>query len=282
MTCPADPTPLIDLQCQTYKVEQFLDEYAAHAWCHLSGIRELVHTLVLCDRYPNERAGLAQVIAVIAEAISEIPEAWKACHRDGIWGNCAPRQVQNAFDGLPLCFDKACQVVKALEVAFRRAQAPELRTFDIYKIVSLRPAIFVLERHNGRGSEFLKNLELKGSRLRSYEELVQKLCVADSGHNEQDQKNRCVEFLALVADGHCMTRYNANIVKDHLIEAKIATPRVAARRQRKKSLLRRPKLDVSTCPESMLISLDPQRREMLVKLLQEHKSNSVLKGQPQR
>jgi len=282
MTCPADPTPLIDLQCQTYKVEQFLDEYAAHAWCHLSGIRELVHTLVLCDHYPDERAGLAQVIAVIAEAISEIPEEWKACHRDGIWGNCAPRQVQNAFDGLPLCFDKACQVVKALEVAFRRAQAPELRAFDIYKIVSLRPAIFVLERHNGRGSEFLKNLELKGSRLRSYEELVQKLCVADSGHKEQDQKSRCVEFLVLVADGHCMTRYNANIVRDHLIEAKIATPRVAAKRHRKKSLLRRSRLDVSNCPESMLISLDRQRREILVRLWQEHKSNSVLKGQLQR
>jgi hypothetical protein len=125
----------------------FFEKFGAYRFTRIAGFREVINsTLLVADGFVSRSHILSAIKGSLGKATNELRPQLSRLMPDGEWRACHGDQVMAAFSGEALRFDKACIVVKALEIALRREALPALSAIDIYKFISLHPTIYVL-RH---------------------------------------------------------------------------------------------------------------------------------------
>jgi hypothetical protein len=174
---------------------------------YAAGYKELVRLFHLA--HPKSFK-LESLYAVIAGwhmvAAQNVPAEWRQqFDKDAYWDKFKPEAIFKACRGERLRFDRACQSIKALELAFKYSALSGLQAIDVCSFVRLRPAIYSLADPEARAW-----LEHGGDPI--HEDLVKELC---AGRKESIAR-KAGPFLKQVARGRTVTHVNAMRIRAHL------------------------------------------------------------------
>jgi hypothetical protein len=221
---PEDSVALVKDQPEGFDAKAYLTEFGMYRWTYVVGLKEILRTSLLRNLFPTLRAAQRMVEAQTAVAPSRISDGWKKPLATGHWHDCGPAQFQDAWNGRPLRFDKACLVIKALELALaRQDQTGRLGDLDIYQFVRLVPAVFVL-----RNLEEWQFLMRYPHRMKEYENdflaaLKQKLPPMQRSTPEGRIHGPGHLFLSHAIKGFGITWRNAVIIRDSF-EQELSVP----------------------------------------------------------
>jgi hypothetical protein len=205
----------------------YFEKFAEFRWTYIAGYRELLHTFLLVETGFNSSSAVNElIIGERVRAITTIPQSLRNVWTEGDWTRCDRAQILRACKTEPLRFDRACQAIQALAIAYRSAIAPELRNLPIFSFINLHPATFVLRDLDERVVAFLKRTRLTSREEKLFRTLVREICPKDGRNKELGRSERAVKFLAVAAQGHGMTWPNAICVRDFLVSKKIGWARV--------------------------------------------------------
>jgi len=108
-------------------------EFGRYNWFYVSGALDAMRFVDIL--------AVSDIVAFAARAIKECPEEWKNEFRMGEWNSLAHTQIFRMARRQPLRYDKALLSILALELA-----GEAISDFDVYTLVDIRPAIFVIDR----------------------------------------------------------------------------------------------------------------------------------------
>jgi hypothetical protein len=260
---PIDSLDLLDRRGDGFHASSYIHEFAPYLWTYVAGYPLLVETFFLVeDGFANIRSVRDYIKGLRAPAVGLILPSWKARFPEGDWSSCNAMQIEHACQGTPLRFDKACQAVKALELAFAKAAAPTLRNIDFYKIVQLRPAIFVLRDLDDKGKALLRRNNLTSAEQALFDGLVDRLCPADGRDEEFNRRAKANAFLSQAADGYAMTYANAKLIKKYLAEVSAGRVRIGILQDRTDEG-RMTKKKMCNTSETLFVSLDNEQIKIL-------------------
>jgi hypothetical protein len=125
----------------------FIETFACFRFTHIAGFREIINSALLVEGGFIDRGyALSAIKGALGPAAKQLRPVLSRTMPDRKWSDCHGDQVAWAHAGQALRFDKACIVVKALEIALKRESSSALEAIDVHKFVTLHPAIYVL-RH---------------------------------------------------------------------------------------------------------------------------------------
>jgi hypothetical protein len=187
----------------------FVKTFGPYLWTYIGGFQELVDLFETIHGADLDRESIADHLKGWRKpVIKSLPQGWKDCfqHPSASWHNLRLEQIDRAFAGEAMRFDRACQVIKTLELAFANTKEPVLHNLDFYRFITLRPAVFVLKKLTSAAKAWLEN----GGDQR-FDNLVGALC--------GDKTTRAAGarlFLSYAAAGKGMTLDNALLIKAHM------------------------------------------------------------------
>jgi hypothetical protein len=212
---PDDSVALVKDQPEGFDAKAYLAEFGEYRWTYVVGLKEILRTSLLRNLFPTLRAAQRMVEGQTAMAASHISDRWKESLAGGHWHDCGPTQFQDAWNGRPLRFDKACLVVKALELALERQdKTGRLDGLDIYQFIRLVPAVFVLR--NLDEWQFLVRYphRMKDHEIEFLTALKQKLPPVAKGVPEGRLHGPAHLFLSQAIKGFGITWRNAVIIRN--------------------------------------------------------------------
>jgi hypothetical protein len=260
---PGDSFELLDKRGEHFHAADYAREFGPFLWTYVVGFGAFVETLLLVEPgIQSLRAARDFVKAFRVPAAALVPEGWKTRFPDGDWATCNATQIGRACEAQPVRFDKACQAVKTLELAFARASSPILHGIDIYRFIQLRPAIFVLRDLDDKGRALLRRNNLTPEEQTLFDGLVQRLCPADGRDEELNRREKAKAFLFQAADGYAMTWVNAKAIKKYLREGGVSLVRIEILTDRTDKGRMTGKKNCNTS-ESFFVALDEERLRLL-------------------
>lgn len=212
MPAPDDNRLLLQGPPEGVNANAYLRMGAENRWAHLRGFNEFIHACVLDGGFSSEPNAFHAVRGALTDAVAIIPPGWKEIFPRGDWSICHPDQVTAAQSG-PLCFDKACIILLATDIACKRPVFGALHGMDVFKHVSLHPAIYKLV-----GAESWYTLrKMFSGRIRKCEhaligELKEHLLTCDPRDTAVATPGVAESFLSQALEGRAMTWKNANII----------------------------------------------------------------------
>jgi hypothetical protein len=124
---------------------RFCEAFGPYPWVRLIGLQEILGTLHLIGKSSSVLTLQAMVRKDLPAAAASLAPEGKMLFPRGNWDNCNAAQLNTAWEGEPLCIEKALIVARAAEFACHRAVAlygvPPL---DVYKHLSIRASNCVL------------------------------------------------------------------------------------------------------------------------------------------
>jgi hypothetical protein len=263
---PIDIFELLDRRGEGFHSATYIREFAPYLWTYIAGYPLLVESFYLVEPgFSNVRAAKDYIKGLRTRAVGLISQGWRTRFPSGDWSGCNAMQIEQACNGNPLRLDKACLALKSLELAFSKAEAPELRNLDFYKFVQLRPAIFTLRELDDKGRALLRRNNLTPSEQVQYETLVRRLCPPDGRDEELDRPEKAKTFLSQAADGYGMTWINAKLIKKYLVEVNAGLVRVGILTDRTDQG-RMVKKKTCNPSENNFVSLDGEQIKLLAEL----------------
>jgi hypothetical protein len=205
---PQDIFELLD-EPENFNRPIYLATFAPYRWTYIAGYRELVDRYILEHGEHFDRTTVREILRGWRKpAMKAVPTSWKdvITADQSYWSSLNPDQINKACDGLPTRFDRACQIVKALDLAFRHSHSRELQNLNVYALVVFQPAIYVFD---GLGIE-AEHWIARGDKKEARQKLVGELC-----GGEPTLKEKACSFLKLVAKGAPITRATAVLIQDH-------------------------------------------------------------------
>jgi hypothetical protein len=205
---------LLCVKPNDFDCTSFLTHFGAYRFTRLAGFREIINSaLVVEGGFSRLNHALAAVKGTLGAASKELPEALKKAMPHGDWIDCHGDQVDSAWSGEALRFDKACMVIKALELALRRESSSVLNALDVYRFITLHPAIYAL-----RNLEIWRLLfdvqhrdRLHDSELRIVETLKASLMPNDDHGRKVCKKEYVETFISQAIHGSPITWHSAEI-----------------------------------------------------------------------
>src|SRR5713226_1751498 len=206
-------------------IRSYFDHCAKYRWARIEGFREVLEACVLECGFRNEDHALAVIRGACADAVQELPRNWIKEFSQGEWERCHPDQATSAKNREAMRFDKACIVLKAMEIACRRAHVPALHSFQPLEFLSIHPAIFKLNDTSG----WHQLITRFGSRMTPGEEkLMRDIKHALTTSPARDPNSVSDEvaqaFLLQAFDGRAMTWKNASVLAGALNAARFGKP----------------------------------------------------------
>ncbi|MCB1536266.1 MAG: hypothetical protein KDJ44_16505 [Rhodoblastus sp.] len=187
----------------------FAKAFAPYERGYVSGAKELLSLFALAHPKGYSREAMASVIAGWHEiAVVEVPDDWKRLFKaDAHWDMVKPQDIVRACAGHLVRFDRACQTIKALELAFRHSARPGLAQIDVAKFLRIRPAIYSFVAQEPRAWLHGPN--------NCTDPLVKEL----SGGRSEATERKAKKFLREAAAGGAMTLTNATRIQSFLRDA---------------------------------------------------------------
>lgn len=192
----------------------FVRKFAPYLWTYIAGYRELVDRFVLVHHDVFDHVSVRELLKGWRKpAVSGIPESWKSALRDdeAYWTTLNPDQIDKACDCDPLRLDRACQIIKLLELVFHHSRYPELQSIDCFEFLQLRPAVYSFGTLASEPKHWLEH----GSGD-AFESL---LITLRRGREDEKIKQSARALLGMVASGVSITRTNALLIQRHLEQA---------------------------------------------------------------
>jgi hypothetical protein len=180
---------------------------------YVAGVKPLVEVFYLAHPKGFERDRLVSVIAGWhLVACNYIPAAWREAVESVHWDRVKFNDVAGILRGGISRYDRACQTVIALELAFRYSSIPALQTFDVRRFVQLRPALYRFPDPDTAGW-------FAHGKDEHHEKLVRALV---GGRTASVAKAR--SFLREAGQGRTMTHRSAVLLGEHARQAGCKKP----------------------------------------------------------
>jgi hypothetical protein len=191
-----------------FDVDHYLRKFGPYYWTYIAGYRELLSLFALAENFTVPEA-TEFVKGLHMKAVSVVPKEWKISFKGAEWNKCHPDQIMIAGKGGPLRFDRACQAIKALELAVAYSRHPVIEALPFYDCVMLHPAMYAVRDLNYLAKSWLANGGDK------HKDLIGKLCRREpDGATEIGAK----VFLSDVAKGFAITGANADLIWGYMRE----------------------------------------------------------------
>jgi hypothetical protein len=229
MSFPNDCLGLLSGDPSTFNAQAYLGVYGKYAFTRMEGFNEIVEACVLAGCFKSEESALSALRSACTDAASDVPLAWRKAYPRGAWDKCHPDQVISAYNCKALLFDKACLVLRALEITCRRDSLPMLHGLDPYRFITLHAAIYVLrgiEKWNRLRVEFPHRM--KACEIKLIDDLKQKLLTSDPRDPKLATDQMAESFLSQAMSGYPMTWKNASIIADAFNEPVFGATRRAS------------------------------------------------------
>lgn len=212
MPAPNDNRLLLQGPPEGVNAEAYFRMGAENRWAHLRGFNEFIRACILEGGFRSEPHALQAVRNALSEAVAIVPANWKKAFRHGGWDICHHDQVTYARKG-PLRFDKACIILLATDIACKRPAFGALHGMDVFKHVSLHPAIYKLvgaENWHTLHTTFPRRI--KKCELALIGELKDHLLTCDPRDTAVATPGVAASFLSQALEGRAMTWKNADII----------------------------------------------------------------------
>lgn len=202
-------------------VSSYLEHCARYRWARIEGFREIIEACVLDGGFRNEDHALLVIRGACADAVQELPQNWAKDFPQGEWGRCHADQATSAKNREAMRFDKACIVLKALEIACRREHVPALHSFKPLAFVKIHPAIFKLNDASG----WHQLITTFATRMTAGEEqlmrdITRSLTTSPARDPGSMSDEIARSFLLQAFEGRAMTWKNATLLADALNKAR--------------------------------------------------------------
>ena len=226
MVVAPDALSLLDTQEEGFDPYSYLDTFGGYRWTYIVGYREILDKLLLAeDDFRRLRALKDYVKGLRGRAIDTVPFAWKELYPEGDWEHFNETQMHAAFDGEPMRFDKALLALSTLDLAVKSSRSSEFRQLDIYSLVRLRPAIYVLRSLDDKARAFLTRNKPTDLEADLFKQLIYQLCPPGLAYVRTNREVAATKFLLWVALGYGMTWRNATIICKFINDLEIGTNR---------------------------------------------------------